>query len=57
MHAHCYDRFMGESVCKRGLPDLRYCMQEHPEYGQCLMIRGHDGPHRAFDSKNSEWVT
>jgi hypothetical protein len=54
MHAHCYDRYMGESVSKRGLPDPRYCMQERDGH-QCLMIRGHDGLHRALDSDNSEW--
>lgn len=56
MHSKCFAQVVADVVAgRRGLPDYRYCMQEHPEHGQCLMIRGHDGPHRSLDSVDSEW--
>jgi len=55
MHAKCFEQIVAVAG-RRGLPDFRYCLAERPEHGaQCLMIRGHDGPHRALDSDNSEW--
>src|SRR5208337_2802593 len=39
----------------RGMPESRYCMNEHPKYGRCLLIKGHQGVHKAKDSRGSEW--
>ena len=43
------------TVSKYGIPDPRYCLATHPVHGQCLMIKNHDGMHRALNSADSEW--